>query len=214
MAKYNAFLDIVKERPDWSIKSKPVCPFCKSTNVKKGGGVTTLVGGKYNHIWNECECRKCHEKFTLETKERGRLLKPMRWYTKKGKILRGIPACFECYIYTCKKCNGNVVRKYVRLDSNEPVEILSSGTDDNGVWCNKYRIIFRCESCGAEVESENDNYVPNPPKEMSYEEKVIEAKKQAKKKKVLGLRLGFKIKENIGVAIINDYAIAKVEVEK
>ena len=206
MAKHNAFLDIVKERPDWSIKSKPICPFCKSKNVKKGGNLTTLVAGKYNHIWNKCECNKCHKTFTMETKERGNL-KPIRWYTKDGKILKGIPGCFESYIYTCSKCGGNVVRKHLKPDSDEEATILSAGPDKNGVWIKHYRTFFHCEKCGIRVESENDSYGPKP-KEMTYEQKVKAAKNRGK------LRLGWKIYEEPGICIINNYALAKVETKE
>jgi hypothetical protein len=216
MAKYNAFLDIVKECPDWTIKKKPVCPFCKSKNVEHGGASMTLVGGKYNHLWTHCKCKKCNQEFTLEEKERGLTKRVMRWYTQKGKILRGIPGCFESYIYTCSKCGGEVHRTQLKLDSDEEATILSSGPDLNGVWKNNYRTIFRCDRCKVQVESENDHYDPHPPKEMTYEEKVGAAKKNAGKNK---LRLGWKIYEEPGICIINDYAIndyaiARVETSK
>lgn len=212
MAEYNAFLDIVKERPDWSIKKKPVCPFCKSNNISNEGTGTTLVGGKYNHLWTECDCKECNEHFIFEEKEMGKFKKSIRWYTKNRKVLSGIPGCFEGYIYTCSKCNGNVVRKYLRLDSDDELAVTTSGPDKNGVWFNNYRILFYCEQCGIKVESENDCYWHNPPKKMTYAEKVEAARIQKEKSEKFMKKI--KIYEEIGCVVINDYAIVKVEVKE
>jgi hypothetical protein len=212
MAKYNAFLDIVRERHDPKIhRDKLVCPYCNSKKVKNNGTGTTLVGGYNNHLTTHCECKKCHKTFTLQVKELGKRNKYISWYVSNDrKILKGIPGCYKGYIYTCNKCGGEVIREYLDEYSDNHVQILSSGSDKNGVWQNHYRIFFRCKSCGVKIQSENDHYWPNPPKEMSYEEKVKEAKKQNRKK----LRTGWKIFEELGICIINDYAVAKVTTDK
>ena len=76
----------------------------------------------------------------------------------------------------------------------------------NGVWENHYRIFFKCKSCGISVESKNENYNTDPPKEITYEEKVEMAKKQK------NLKIGWTVTEEIGDCIINDYAMAKISV--
>ena len=209
MAEYNAFLKIVKEKYSSKIGKRPRCPYCNSSHVKSEGQSTTLVAGKYNHLWEACECLNCHKKFTLETKEQGMFKRPIRWITSPEKrILKGIPACFENYIYTCNKCGGEVHRKHLELNSDNEVGCLSSGKDVNGVWVNHYRTVFICKDCGVKIESENDHYIPKPPKQMSYEEKVKEAKERQ------NLRLGWVIYEEVGVCVINNYAINKVSVNK
>lgn len=212
MAKYNAFLDIVKERHDPSIGYRPVCPYCFSNKVRIHQSMSTAVT-RNNHVWKKCECDKCSKTFSFEVKEGSEDTEEIRWYVSdEGKILKGIPGCFEYYIYTCNKCDGDVVRKHLRIGSDEECTILSSGPDENGVWTKHYRDVFCCKGCGQSVESENDHYWHNPPKEMTYEEKVEDAKiKEERFKKWVE---NVKITEEIGIVCINDYAIAKVEVSK
>lgn len=204
MSKYNAFLDIVKERHDPKIhRDKIVCPYCNSKEVKNNGTFETLVGGYNNHLTTDCECKKCHKTFTLQVKELGRRNKYIAWYVSDDKkILKGIPGCFEYYVYTCSKCGGDVVREELDKATNKPVEWLSSGVDKNGVWEKHYKIIFKCKNCGVSVESENSEYDPKPPKEMTYEEKVEEAKRRAKMSEEFCRN--WTVSEEIGTCIIND----------
>ena len=127
MAEYNTFLDIVTQRDDPTIdRDNPTCPYCQSTNVTDNGGSTTLVGGYYNHIHHDCRCNDCKERFMLEIKEQGKRDDYIAWYTDKdGKILGGIPGCFESYTYTCSKCGGDVHRHQLEIDSDTPVRCLS-----------------------------------------------------------------------------------------
>ena len=92
----NEFLELVKERPDRTLKlDETFCPFCCSTDIKEVEHIQTLLGGKPdpNHHWHHCECNNCNEKFIKEHKCTN------VWYTKDGKILAGIPNCFESYKY-------------------------------------------------------------------------------------------------------------------
>jgi len=214
MAKYNAFLDIVKERHDPKIhRDKLICPYCNSEKVKNNGTFETLVGGYNNHLTTQCECEKCHKTFTLQVKEMGEREKYIAWYVSEdSKILKGIPGCFEGYIYTCSKCGGDVIREELDKVTNQPLECLSSGPDKNGVWENHYKIVFKCKSCGISVESENGHYYLDPPKEMTYEEKVEEAKRRNKMADEFCKK--WTVTEEIGICIINDYAVAKLEVDK
>jgi hypothetical protein len=212
MAKYNAFLDIVKERHDPSIKYRPVCPYCFSDRIHVTSSWSTATT-RNNHVTKECECVKCSKTFRYEIKEGSEDVEEIRWYvSNEGKILRGIPGCFEHYVYTCNKCGGDVHRKYLEKNSDKECTILSSGADENGVWFNHYRILFVCEKCGQSIESENDHFWTNPPSEKTYEEKVKEAKESEEKFKKWAEKV--KITEEIGIVVINKYAVAKVEVSK
>jgi predicted RNA-binding Zn-ribbon protein involved in translation (DUF1610 family) len=147
----NEFIEIVKERPNKKLKSHK-CPFCGKKGVQNFGTTTTLVGGD-NHTWTTCRCNKCGEEYTFETKGKN------KWVTQNRKVKFGIPTCFESYIYTCNKCDGEVHREYLKLDSDEPVKYLSTVLED-GKYVNKYRTIFKCKDCEQQVQSENDYFYP------------------------------------------------------
>jgi transcription elongation factor Elf1 len=165
MSKHNAFLDIVKERHDPSLFHKREnldCPFCNSTNIKFNGSRQTLVGGRNNHIWNNFRCKDCGKDFIFEVKESEKDIDFICWITKDKKILKGIPGCYEDYIYTCNKCGGDVHRIY-DAPINNGIQILSTKIDDNGNSIKQYKVIFGCKDCGQNVESDNEYFELKPP---------------------------------------------------
>lgn len=162
----NEFLELVKERPDKKLWKKGVfCPYCKSKDVSNSGTMTTLVGyfGKdLNHTHTHCRCNKCNKEFTRETKGFDNV-----WFTDPhGKVLLGIPYCFETYIYTCKHCGGDVVKVWFDVATDEETKpyktddgrefiTLSSEVKDGKSVRRQYPV-FRCKQCGKEIKSEND----------------------------------------------------------
>lgn len=161
----NEFLELVTERPDPKLWKKGVfCPYCKSKDVTTFGTRTTLVGyfGKdMNHTHTECRCNKCNKEFTRETKGYDNV-----WFTDpKGKVLLGIPHCFEGYIYTCKHCGGDVHRNWYEVATDKetptvdicgtPMQILSTEVKDGKSVRRQYPV-FRCKQCGKEIKSTND----------------------------------------------------------
>ena len=154
----NEFLELVTERPDETLVGKSIfCPYCGSEEVQTFGTRSTLVGYlgiDRNHTWTECRCSKCNGKFTWETKGFDQV-----WVTaENGKILMGIPYCFENYIYTCKHCGGDVYRKHFNIDDDEEATGgLSFSVKDGASVAHQYTI-FECEDCGEKNKSENDQY--------------------------------------------------------
>ena len=161
----NEFLKLVTERPDKKLWKKGVfCPYCKSKDVVTFGTSTTLVGyfGKnMNHTHTGCRCSKCNKEFTRETKGYDNV-----WFTDPhGKVLLGIPYCFEGYIYTCKHCGGDVVKVWfdVATDKETPIveingslmQILSTEVKDGKSIRRQYPV-FKCKQCNKEIKSEND----------------------------------------------------------
>jgi len=161
----NEFLELVTERPDPKLwKKKIFCPYCKSKEIQQFGTSTTLVGyyGKdMNHTHTRCRCMKCNKNFTRETKGYDNV-----WYTAtNGKVLLGIPYCFEGYIYTCKHCGGDVTRNWydVATEQETPkiemggslVQMLSTRVEDGKSIPRQYPV-FRCKECGKEIRSTND----------------------------------------------------------
>lgn len=147
----NEFLELVKERPDTKLWKKGIfCPYCKSKNVDNFGTISTLVGyiGKdMNHTHTKCRCNDCGKEFTRETKGYDNV-----WFTDlNGKVLLGIPYCFENYVYTCKHCGGDVIKLWFSIDTDGQLIPLSSDvTDGNSI------PVFKCKQCGKEIRSEND----------------------------------------------------------
>jgi DNA-directed RNA polymerase subunit RPC12/RpoP len=152
----NEFLELVKEHPDPKLWKKGVfCPYCKSKDVTTFGTRTTLVGyyGKnMNHTHTECRCNKCNKEFTRETKGYDNV-----WFTDpKSKILLGIPYCFERYRYSCKHCGGEVLVHHLDNVTHKECTCLSYKTDEtDGKMKPQFYNVFRCESCGKEIKSEN-----------------------------------------------------------
>jgi DNA-directed RNA polymerase subunit RPC12/RpoP len=162
----NEFLKLVKERPDKKLWKKGVfCPYCKSKDVQNFGTMTTLVGyfGKdLNHTHTRCKCNKCGKEFTKETKGYDNV-----WFTDpNGKVLLGIPYCFEYYVYTCKHCGGDVVKVWFDVATDEPTKpyktedgyefVAISSEVKEGKSISRQYPVFRCKQCGKEIKSENE----------------------------------------------------------
>ena len=163
----NEFLELVTERPNKKLWKKGIfCPYCKSKDVVTFGTSTTLVGfvGKnMNHTHTGCRCSKCNKEFTRETKGYDNV-----WFTDPyGKVLLGIPYCFEGYIYTCKHCGGDVIRTFFNvvddkeaqhliINDKDSGQILSTEVKDGKSLRRQYPV-FKCKQCGKEIKSENDH---------------------------------------------------------
>jgi hypothetical protein len=186
--------------------STPFCPYCHNTrspdDVVCQGHSTTLVGHQYgkdnNHHTRNFQCRLCDKGFKVENKG------AMVWYVEPetNKVLEGIPACFESYVYTCSKCDGDVHRHYYDMDLKDTVKFLSYGSDKNGKSVKKFRTIFSCDDCGNEAETD-DNYFSI----MSY---MPKKRGRVPKPKPIN----WTITEEVGVVMINDYAASKVTTPK
>jgi len=115
------------------------CPNGCKAPQNLGSTMTTLVGYTdgvdRNHRWTDVECSKCHMHYTLESKAESKDLEH-RWLTKDGKILFGIPACFESYIYTCK-CGGDITKE----------GSISTSKMVDGKWTTYYPRTFSCNKC-------------------------------------------------------------------
>jgi len=158
----NEFLDIVNERPDPFMKS-PKCPCCGSDNINCGDASSTLVGGNnVNHHWTECQCNECQSKFTFEKKGHG--LISNCWVTCNGRILHGIPSCFESYVYTCHECGGEIRRSSYDLNSGDKVSTLIYDIVD-GKSVPKFRTLFECDNCDVSMEITDSNTYYHPPLE-------------------------------------------------
>jgi len=154
----NEFLELVTERPDPKLSKKGIfCPYCKSKEVQTFGTRSTLVGYfgvDRNHTWTECRCSKCQKEFTWETKGFDRV-----WVTDpNGKVLLGIPRCFEYYVYTCKHCGSDVKLKHFNIDDDkEATTGLSYSVVDGKSTPHQYHV-FQCDGCGEKVKTENYYY--------------------------------------------------------
>ena len=194
----NEFLDLVTERPDKSLR--PIeglnkCPYCRYRKLTSFGTSSTLTGGD-NHQWTDYLCRDCLKSFVVEDKGSN------AWIVEKntGKILRGIPTCFETYVYTCKHCGGDVRRHYYKLDEDVYVDCLVTDIKD-GKSIKRYRSVFKCDDCGEQVESENDYYQ----KSKSSIEKIIDRCIPRK------LSKHWTVVEEIGIGIITPPLNPEVE---
>lgn len=98
--------EIVTNRPsEYKSLDQCKCPYCQSKKLKSRGYSTTLAGMN-NHEWHDYSCSDCGKRFTIERKGSN------IWMTEKGgRILNGMPSCFESYIYTCSKCGGGCIEK-------------------------------------------------------------------------------------------------------
>lgn len=195
---YNEFLDLVTDRlaPELD-HEKPICPFCNDTKVRKDGRVTTLIGQigdgpDPNHQWVNCTCESCNKSWTMEIKgedEHGYNV----WYTKDGKILKGLPTCFEAYRYTCKQCSGDIVRHNYDKGTRQTSQSLWYDGDGN----KSFDTYFRCDGCGVEVQCSNEYYCYSSPHHP---------------RKPFNPDMSWCIYEEMGTVVINDYAIDRVEI--
>lgn len=137
------------------------CPKCSSTDVHREGKWTTLVGGPagVNHEWSGCTCRACGLEFCFEERVGN------AWYTAGRHhhdgprvLLRGVPSCFEPYVYHCARCPaGLVYREYRRLDTGEIVTTIGYTIRADGqAYDRDHRIVFVCEGCGRETETDDE----------------------------------------------------------
>lgn len=130
-----------------------ICPFCNSKSLNDYGTSTTLVGftgEDRNHIWNSKHCCSCNKDFTIESKGNN------VWITiEKSIIIKGVPNCFEAYIYDCK-CGGKITRNYTDLDG-KPMYYLK-GEYVNGKFIKHYKVFFKCNKCELNLESEKEYY--------------------------------------------------------
>lgn len=198
MAKYrNPLLDFVRQRPLRERASgKPKCPFCGGKEVAVGGHRQTLVGGgpgsDPNHHWYNCDCLDCQKSFVREVHD-GNV-----WYTKDHAVLKGMPSCFESYIYSCKKCGGEVVRDYRQMDGKTEAKILCLDLDGP-----HYRTFYRCGKCGLEIETYYDRWWPGQKSEAEGRAAIEYRKKNPPKPPK------WKIYEEIGEPIYNAYGVGK-----
>lgn len=199
------FLDLVTERPNKRLKINSFfCPFCKSKDVELVNSCTTLVAGRkeddVNHVWNYCECNKCHEKFTHEHHYNN------TWYTQNRKILLGIPSCFESYIYTCKHCGGDVESEDYDIKTGEVATVLVSTGDGTKL----YKTVFQCKKChkqtNSAIEYWSDNW-KNAVKTKSAKREKFKIKRQPRK-------LKWCIFETIGDCYSNIDGISKLRISE
>ena len=156
----NEFLELVTERPDETLIGKKIfCPYCGTEEVQTFGTRSTLVGYvgiDRNHTHTECKCSKCNKEFTWETTGFDRV-----WVTDpRGKVLLGIPRCFESYIYTCKHCGGDVLRKYYNVKDDKEVTSISftvSSEKDVPTIPHQY-CVYECQKCDKKVKTSNERY--------------------------------------------------------
>ncbi len=100
---------------DHSLTKETICPYCNSRNVKINSHSSTLVGGDPdpNHHTIHAICLECNKEFLQEYQHAN------VWYSEiineESKLLKGLPSCFEDWIYTCE-CGGNIRRQYRELD--------------------------------------------------------------------------------------------------
>jgi DNA-directed RNA polymerase subunit RPC12/RpoP len=143
----------LRERPSGKVS----CPYCGGHKVRLRGHSHTLIGGgdgtpngDPNHNWVDYSCSDCGQSFVREYKS-GNV-----WYTdsrQSGKVLRGLPNCFERYVYTCAACDGEVTRRYADMDGTTPVTSLSSSWEEEPKrYVRHYRTFFGCASCGASID--------------------------------------------------------------
>lgn len=195
---YNEFLQIISNKMLPLVEVVNIeCPFCASQEVQKLGSRCTLIGyyGKYdpNHVWVSCRCKSCNASFTQEYKgtENGYNV----WYTVDNRVVLGLPTCYESYIYTCN-CGGEVTRKHIDKATNETAKYTITTIGGDGEVKSNAKIIFSCNQCKAEVESNTEYYYFSSPYVP---------------RKPWRPYCRWKIYEEVGVAIINDIALKSSE---
>lgn len=169
---WGPLFELVTQRPedrlrDWGVN--PECPRgCPNAKIERTEPTSmTLVGGgkQANHTWSPFRCLSCGTEFVVESKAGN------TWATTsrgEGRVLCGIPSCFESYVYTCAKCGGDVLRHFTETDGETPVSCLrrTVGGDRH------YRAIYRCENCRASAEPPYDYWTPG--QGMSHQCKKIQ----------------------------------------
>jgi len=209
------FLAMVKQRPDteYGVRNLPPCPHCGVdwSDEQKMDLCETLLGSisidteKHpeqdpNHKWRYVECRECHEHYTIESKYANvwvtiGLETPIRAHLdneppKERLVVRGLPSCYESYVYDCALCHGGHVRReYYKLHEDVPLHapndkyrMLTTIPAKGG---KQYRATWVCDKCNARIITpEFDHYFTCPPppdlspEEKEYARKVAEAFRQ------------------------------------
>lgn len=137
--------EIVKDRPCKENYGDPVvCPQCGGTPKYQGGEETSLgdiAGGDINHKTDIYICG-CGLEFTRHSRRFN------IWYARKGtgELLRGVPSCFENFLYHCQRCDGLVERNY-----------RSSSGHRNDM------PVFVCQKCGHGGDTEIEYFDPRQP---------------------------------------------------
>ena len=155
-------IDVLEELPSHT----PSCPVCSSTNLKYLTSVSTLLGGGTgvdddpNHVQTKYFCNSCSRYFTRETKS-GNV-----WYTNPDKrVLRGIPNCFEEYLYPCR-CGGFISRLYTALDGKTPISLLTYGETK------QFHVYYRCDSCSLAIETDHEYWRGHPRSVLMSKEQI------------------------------------------
>jgi len=204
-AKQHPLFKIVADRPTDDEPTDAACPCCRSESVRQEGETSTSVGcfpgEDPNHHRVQCWCEKCGQSFTKEWKYKN------VWYTSGGKVLRGMPSCFESYVYRCLKCDGDVRREYTELDGEtKAVNLMAVNEGKRGrqKWVRKYRTFYSCSGCGKRTEVE-DEYWLGP---------GLVLPKGCPWPMVWRLRKGWTIHEEPGVCVINGKALGRIDFRK
>lgn len=166
MSELMDLFDIVKERPiTEQVKDAASCPRCRSSEVTLGQESISM-----DHHRRELLCQACGFMAIREwVVDRFRGTENV-WYTMGMVILRGLPSCYERFVYACIKCDGAIAGKKFAKDSDELVEFCSVqiGGPKNGE--KNYRNVYRCDGCGHGGETIHDHWWPGqtnePPKPM------------------------------------------------
>lgn len=199
--KYKIEEIVANKKTDELPSAEPQCPYCRTRDVQRSNLYTTLVGGGTgidddpNHTHESIYCNVCAEKSVRETCS-GNV-----WYTSQNKVLRGIPNCFEKYIYDCPcGAKASVKRYYADLNGqkNESSTTITEQIrieGDETIWAPSYRVFFECSSCKMVKESSEKYY--------GYELKESRRKNSDSK-------INWVIKETIGPMYFNDKALARV----
>ena len=145
--------EVVTNRPE--IFQRPTnCPKCSSDKIRDLGTSGTLLGfsgpSDPNHYTTFFKCGECKSDFTYDVKSGN------TWMTMGGDfVVRGLPSCFENYIYDCE-CGGKIHREYRDIDDAKKVKCLSYNIVD-GKSIRKFRTFFKCDGpCGKREETAVD----------------------------------------------------------
>lgn len=119
------------------------CPDCGSTELTDHGGWSTLAGGPpgINHAMHDMSCSSGHA-FQKETKW------GERWFTRNGKLLMGVPGCYETCVWTCAKCGEDMEGYHTTPDGTR----LGQDGKPYGIQLGVTRTFYCCRGCGVEVE--------------------------------------------------------------
>jgi len=145
----DAIFALVADRPvKFSVRNN--CPYCTSTDVQMISRYST-VNYPDPHFSDNCVCTACERSFCRERKGAN------IWFTSKGKVLLGMPSCFESYTYTCRHCGGDVQREYRELDG---VTLLVGNALRSAEGKPQFRPFYKCSKCNREIEYPENYWSP------------------------------------------------------